>query len=34
LHPKKDEPARGSHTVMMKSARPRARRRAALRRTR
>jgi len=35
LHPKKDEPARGTHAVLMKSARPRARRRAAsLRRTR
>jgi polyphosphate kinase len=35
LHPKKDEPARATHTVLMKSARPRARRRAAaLRRTR
>jgi polyphosphate kinase len=29
LHPKKDEPARGTHAVLMKSARPRARRRAA-----
>jgi polyphosphate kinase len=34
LRPKKDEPARGTHAVLMKSARPRARRRAAaLRRT-
>ena len=34
LQPKKDEPSRGTHTVLMKSARPRARRRAAaLRRT-
>ena len=33
--PKKDEPARGTHGVLMKSARPRARRRAAsLRRAR
>ena len=29
LHPKKDEPPRGTHAVLMKSARPRARRRAA-----
>ena len=29
LHPKKDEPARSTHSVLMKSARPRARRRAA-----
>ena len=35
LHPKKDEPARATHAILMKSARPRARRRAAaLRRTR
>jgi polyphosphate kinase len=35
LHPKKDEPARATHSVLMKSARPRARRRAAsLRRSR
>ena len=35
LRPKKDEPARATHTVLMKTARPRARRRAAsLRRTR
>jgi len=35
LQPKKDEPARDTHAVLMKSARPRARRRAAsLRRTR
>ncbi len=35
LHPKKDEPARATHPVLMKSARPRARRRAAsLRRAR
>jgi polyphosphate kinase len=34
LRPKKDEPPRGTHAVLMKSARPRARRRAAaLRRT-
>jgi polyphosphate kinase len=34
LRPKKDEPARGTHMVLMRSARPRARRRAAsLRRT-
>jgi len=29
LQPKKDEPARSTHSVLMKSARPRARRRAA-----
>jgi polyphosphate kinase len=29
LHPKKDEPARATHSVLMKSTRPRARRRAA-----
>jgi polyphosphate kinase len=35
VRPKKDEPARGTHTVLMKSVRPRARRRAAsLRRSR